>query len=514
MHLPTRKALRDAFVFANRHAPLRFAGKRSYDVMKLAIRKRIAAVPGVRAVYMCHGLALGECFPGLSDFDIAVVFDGKNPLAFYDEMRRAWKLLIRFAPVTDMSVLTVDEFDAWQRIGGGWDPLDEVRHWRLLEGSELRHADFDPASETARLGRMEWALGHFQNLLAVAIKEEQRSSIMAIVARRQLHKFFWNTVLALDPRYLAKGSHKARMRAWMDDNGVDAPVAALQAMHDARFMSGPVTTLRFEIAALAYQLLDQSLALNPLLQRPLHAPLTGDSIALPNQDEVVTRARSLCTSLFEHLGGKLESVVVGSAGTETGYALYVVLRDALTREEIVEALRDVRAIHRVFDDPWFNEHFPAGVPIVCSRRMFAARLQTGRSSLHFFERFRAVLHGTDVYAEALSSGRPDARAENLDIARERVIYSLLLHQVYIGRVKPGLLSFVTFNYPRLALQARNEVIPVTAEEAAARYGGLPARMLARYRGLDLDTVLRTMPLDAFEEAWPLLSSGRMAGRTR
>jgi hypothetical protein len=155
--------------------------------MQLIIRQRFGSVRGVRAVYLCHSLAAGECYPGLSDFDLAIVFDDPEPAAFHERIRRRWGSLKRYFPISDLSILTVAEFDLWQTIGGGWDPLDEVRHWKLLSGEELRRDGFDARAEGAALDRMQWALGHFQNLLGVAIKEELRSPLMALVARRHLH---------------------------------------------------------------------------------------------------------------------------------------------------------------------------------------------------------------------------------------------------------------------------------------------------------------------------------------
>lgn len=188
-------------IVSKRFRPLRFAGMRVYEMMQLVIRIRFASVPGVRAVYLCHSLAAGECYPGLSDFDITIVFDSPDPLAFYPGLRRRWGSLKRYFPINDLSVLTVAEFEEWQEIGGGWDPLEEIRHWRLLAGEELRQAAFSADTEAANLDRMGWALGHFQNLLGVAIKEEQRCTGMALIARCNLHKYFWNTVHALAPRF-------------------------------------------------------------------------------------------------------------------------------------------------------------------------------------------------------------------------------------------------------------------------------------------------------------------------
>ena len=511
-----------ALVEANRSASLRFAGERAYDAMRLVITQRLASVHGVRSVYLCHSLAMGECYPGLSDFDMAIVFDGRDPLDFYERMRKRWGLLKRYFPVSDLSILTAGEFEAWQRIGGGWDPLDEVRHWKLLAGDELRRSSFDASAEEASIDRMQWSLGHFQNLLGVVLKEEHKSPLMAIVARRQLHKCFWNCVLALDPSYLALPTHRDRVTAWMTQNGTPAAVKALQSMYDARFMSGPVTAARFETAALAYRLLDESFALNPILARPLYRPRQdGSPIPIGNHEILEERARALCASLLEITGDSIESVIVGSTGSSRGYALHVVLRDGLSHDQLVNTLRDIRAVFRVFDDPWFNEHVPAGIPTISSRSMFLARLQTGRSSLQYLDRFRLVLHGRDLYTEAVESNgiQPDAEKTH-DWDRENLLYSLNLHQVYLGRLKPALHDFVTFYLPRLILQKEKGLAPATAEEAVLEYQrnesgdtrSMPREMLEKYRGEDLDGLIKKMAQPAFRESWPLLRKGLYHGQ--
>ena len=70
---------KEYLVRTSRHAPLHYINSRIYDAMQLVIRTRLAGVRGVRAIYLCHGLAAGECYPGLSDFDLAVVFDDPDP---------------------------------------------------------------------------------------------------------------------------------------------------------------------------------------------------------------------------------------------------------------------------------------------------------------------------------------------------------------------------------------------------------------------------------------------------
>jgi len=520
------RKIKELLVLSNRSWLPGLCARGAYDFMRLVIVRRLATVRGVRAVYLCHGLAAGECYPGLSDFDLVVVFDCPDPLAFYQLIRPRWGSLRRYYPINDLSIVTVGEFLEWQRIGGGWDPLDEVRHWKLLAGVELRRTDLHITEDAAAMDRIAWALGHFQNLLTVALKEEQRSRFMAIIARRQLYKCFWNTVHAQDPKCLAIGSLRERIEMWIRNNGMPAPVAELQLMHQRKFLSGPVTILRFSATALAWRLLDQALKESPWATRPLRRPQSAVA-ALPirNHNEMEERARAVCASLREMMEGKLVSIMLGSTGSARGYALYVVLRDDLSERELADGLRDIRAIHRVFDDLWYNEHVPAGIPTVCSRAMFVARLQTGRSSLDYFEKYRLVLFGRDLYEEAVSQPFAAPPHEQLllrhaDWRREQLVYSMHLHQAYLRGLKPALYEYVTFHLPRLMLQRRCGLAPATAEEAVVQYAALdgveqpevPRRMLQRYEGKDLDFLNRNMMADAFNDAWPLLNQALCPGK--
>ena len=514
---------KELMVYSGRYRAFDSINMRIYGFMESMIRNRLSHVQGVRAVYLCHGLATGECYPGLSDFDVTVVFEDDDPLAFYARLRKEWGSMKRYIPINDMSLLTVAEFTGWQKIGGGWDPRDEVRHWKLLAGTELRDEEWDLTTQSAELDRIQFALGHFQNLMNVAIKEEPRSRLMAIIARRQLYKCFWNSILSLSPEYLALPTQRERIAAWIRDNGEHDIVKDLALMYDAKFTRGPVTTLRFAASALAYELIDKGVGQLAVTRRPLTAPTVTGLVPAPlDNDSVVTeRAQAMCASILEMLEAKIESITLSSTGTARGWALYVILKDGLSQEEIASALVDMRAIHRVFDDPWFNEHFPAGIPLVCSRNMFVARLQGGRSSLHYFEALRHVLHGADIYAEALAASPPLTKREAFKVStddwhRERLIFSLYLHQIYLGWLKPALHDYVTFYYPRLSLHLETGSAPATAEDAAWHYAthnhdeehsGTPHLFLDAFRGRDLDRLLKKMHRDDFIDVWPLLSQG-------
>jgi hypothetical protein len=212
--------------------------------------------------------------------------------------------------------------------------------------------------------------------------------------------------------------------------------------------------------------------------------------------------------------------MLGSNGSARGYSLYVVLRDGLDACALATVLRDMRAICRVYDDLWLNEHVPGGIPTVCSRAMFVARLQTGRSGLQFLEKYRVVLLGTDLFAEVTTppdDGDDDTSspARTLDQGREHLAYSLHLHQVCLARSRPALYELITFYLPRLMLQRRAGITPATVTEAVQAYAGLsdvmqpdlPLKLHARYAGRDLDFLVQNLEWGVFNDAWPLLSQG-------
>jgi len=328
-------------------------------------------------------------------------------------------------------------------------------------------------------------------------------------------------VHATDPKYMSIGARRKRIEKWIQDRGMPHPVEQLQAMKASQFVTGPVTTLRFEAAALAYRLLDQSLQTNPVLARKLYKPTTQEASApIDNHAEVEERARSICDAIREIIGEQVLSIILSATGTARGYSIYIVLRDGLSECEIEGVLRDIRAIHRVFDDSWFNEHLPAGIPIVCSKAMFVARLQSGRSSLHYFEKFQSVLYGPDLYALATSKPTqeylPEIKAaQQADWRREQLLYSINLHQIYFIGLKPALYDYLTFYLPRVITQSNSGVLPVTAKEAAGLFvqllghdqGEIPRRMFNQFEGKDLDYLLKNMDQSVFAESWPVLQKG-------
>jgi hypothetical protein len=503
-------------VESNRYRALHALNVRGYAAVERLLGPRIGRIPGVRAVYLAHGLALGECFPGFTDFDLVVVFDAPDRPQFYERIRQWWLATRRFVPISDMMLISMTEFELWQALGGGGDPLDEVVHWRRLWGDELRRDGLDASGESSEHDRLAYGLGHFQNLMQVAIKEEHRSPGFAVFARRQLYKSFFGALLAQDRRYLAIPEQRRRVDAWIDEHGAPAPANELRAMHRERFGRGPVTRMRHAASALAYRTINETPALLRCASLPLRPPSLLDAPPRPiaNQREVESRVATMTRSIVGLLGDGLECVLLGSTGSVRGYAYYVVLRDDLSDAAVAKASLDLRAAFRVFDDPWFNEHFPGGLPTIYSRSMFLARLRLTRTSLHYLHRFRRVLHGSDLYAQALASNAADdtGALSADDLLRDRLSYSIHVNQIYLQRLKPALHDFVTLYAPRIALLQATGRGPATAEEASEHYArlhgapaaALPGRFLRDLGGKDVDGLHRTLGEADFAEAWPLL----------
>jgi hypothetical protein len=507
------RGMRDVLVRTSRHPAPHAAWTLAYRLAARPLGALIAGVPGVRAVYLTHGLALGECHPGLSDYDLVVVFETPDRLAFYQRMRRRWHAARRALPVEDLRLVSRAEFDLWLAVGGGTDPRDEIAHWQLVAGRELRPARIETSGPQADLDRAALALANFQNLMQVVLKEEPRSPHFTLFARRQLDKSFWYAMLALDARYLALPTLRKRVAAWRSEHADSGVVSGLDAMRASRFAAGPVTPLRFAAAALAYRAITDRFTAWPRLRAPLAAPaLVEHPNPVPaSTAEVVQRVEPIVEGLVGVCGAEIASITVTSPGSPRGYACHVALRDDLDEPTVARVLRDLRAVFRVFDTPWFNEHFPAGLPVVESCAMFRARLEAGRSTSQGMRRHRIVMYGRDLVAEAFASAEPLAAATDADdLARERLVYSMNLNQVYLRRLKPTLHDFVTLYYPRLALQAAGAPAPASVEEAVVRMDPragadpLPRRFLERYGAMDLDAIHRAIRPESFDEAWPLL----------
>jgi hypothetical protein len=82
----------------------------------------------------------------------------------------------------------------------------------------------------------------------------------------------------------------------------------------------------------------------------------------------------------------------------------------------------------------------------------------------------------------------------------------------LNKLKPALYDLVTCYLPRLVLKYRTGCVPKTAEEAVFHYaetepaerGDILKDFLAKYGGINLDRLKRTMSDDVFDEMWPFL----------
>jgi hypothetical protein len=509
------RVFKNYLVKSNRQAPLFHLNCRVYWVMERIIKNQFRSVPGIVAIYLSHGLAYGELYPGRSDFDLIVVFEELDTINFYKALGQTWLLLKRFFPVNDLSIFSIQEFQQWQEIGQVWDPREELAHWRCIYGKDIRKVEWDTASEQGELDRLQYALGHFQNLMKVAIKEEKASPWFVIDARRQLYKSFCGTVLPLDQKYLTIQKQRERLTAWINDHGEFNPVKDLLKMYETRFFTGNVSTLRLSVAALALKSLNEVLKKRLRFLRALFPPkrFSGPYLPLANNIEAESRAVAISSNLIKMQEEAIESIMLSSTGSIRGYALFVILKDEVPHDQFEQFLVDLRSIYRVFDDPWFNEHFPAGIPFVCSKRTFLGHLLTANSVMSYFHAHRRILFGRDLYSH-IPEMEPNADGSHLteeDLKRERLMLSLHLHQIYLNKLKPALYDLVTCYLPRLVLKYETGCTPQTAEEAVYHYtktrrskGNIPKGFMDQYAGKNVDTLKRTMSDDVFDEVWSFI----------
>jgi hypothetical protein len=288
-------------------------------------------------------------------------------------------------------------------------------------------------------------------------------------------------------------------------------------MYQTRFFTGNVSSLRLSLAVLALKKLDQflkqRLRFTGIFQ-PKRFP--GPFLPLTNHLEVESRANDISNNLIKMQETAVESVMLSSTGSTRGYALFVVLKDGLPHELLEQFFVDIRSIYRVFDDPWFNEHFPAGIPLVCSKSTFAGLLLTADSITSYFHAHRRVLFGRDPYPHVsikkLNGEGPHLTKETLK--RERLTLSLHLHQIYLNKLKPALYDLVTCYLPRLVLKYQTGCTAQTVEEAVYHYaktqpiekGAIPRGFMDRYANMDVDTLQRTMSDSIFDEVWPFIRS--------
>ena len=502
-------------VKSNRHAPLFHLNCFVYRVMERIIRNQLRSIPGVVTIYLSHGLAIGELYPGLSDFDLIVVFESSDNLNFYKAIEQRWHSLRRFFPVNDLSSFTIREFQQWQEIGRVWDPREELAHWRCIYGEDLRKVEWELDSEQGELDRLRYALAHFQNLMKVAIKEEKVSPWFVIDARRQLYKSFCGTVLPLDRKYLAIRKQRERLTAWISDHNEFNSVKDLLQMHRARFFTGNVSSLRSPVAALALKSLNEVLRQRlRLIKTSPPKRFSGPFLPLSNHIEAESRANAISSNLIDMQEEAIDSIMLFSTGSTRGYALFVILKDELSHDQFERFLVDIRSVFRVFDDPWFNEHFPAGIPLVCSKSTFAGLLLTADPALNYFHAHQRVLFGRNHFPHDLVK---ELNGEGVHLTKEalkqeHLTLSLHLHQIYLNKLKPALYDLVTCYLPRLVLKYQTGCTAQTAEEAVYHYArtqpieksSIPKGFMDRYAGKDVDTLKRMMSDSVFDEVWSFI----------
>ena len=514
------KGCRYYLVKSNRFTPLYTVNCQVYRLLEQGIKQCYAVLPGVCSIYVAHGLALGEVYPGLSDFDLSIVFDSSEPQTFYAKLRNPWKVLQQLLPARDLLVFTKHEFDLWQRFGGGWEPLDELQHWQCLYGADLRHHHWNLSNPQAERDRLRYVLATYHRLLYAALKEEPHTPLLAITARRNLYKAFCSSVLALERQYLTMGNQLHRLTQWIADHAKEnLAIQELLQMRKYQFHRGVISSLKLPVSTHAYHAIHTALENFRYSPTPLSNGIPEGEKTFPlfNLGEVEQRITGLASSIVDMLKAYLSSLMLVSNGSPVGYLLFVILKEDLTVEDVEEVLRTLHVIFRIYDDPWFNEHFPAKVPIVYSEKMFLAHLQVWPFDKNYMHVHRRILYGKDIYQELLGDHTLLTAENNLmeEILRENITVSRSLHQIYVEQLKPALYDAVTLHFPRLYVVQKMGWAPTTVEEAVWYYGKIkdstavnfPKVFLERYGRQRMHALDHAIPEGAFEEVWAFLGSG-------
>lgn len=511
------RGFRNYLIQSNRYAPLYIVNCQIYRLLEYFIKRLYSSVPGVKSIYLAHGLALGELYPGLSDFDLVIIFEASQSQEFYTNLRSRWKVIQRFLSARDILLFTEQEFTLWQKLGGGWEPLDELKHWKLIYGHELRQSDLNFNSQQAKRDRLRYVLAKYHGLLYSAIKEEPKSPYLAISARRNLYKFFCYSVLPLECKYLSIANQYERLSQWIEDSKINGSrVHELLKMGKNRFQSGEISNLKFSMGALGYKVIDDALESFKYRYPPLSNGIPNDEMSIPLHSlrEVEERMRGLLSNIIALLNKKIASIMLISNGSAFGYMFVIILRADLTIDEVEETLRTLHVIFRIYDDPWFNEHFPAKVPLVYSKGMFLTHLQVWPFDKSFAHFHRRVLYGKDLYQELMEDSPVINCQDNLEneIMRETLNFSRSLHQIYLEKLKPALYEAITLHFPRLYISHKAGWTPTTTEEALFYYEKLtddkainyPKAFVEKYGRKNMHDLEYAMSDDEFEKVCAFL----------
>ncbi len=452
--------------------------------------------------YLAHGRAIGELFPGLSDFDLILIYDPAQNSSFVSEVRSVWNRTRQLIPVRDVSLMSRDDFNSWQQHGGGMDPLDELKHWILLSGKELRSSStLALESKVAERDRQRYAFAGYHRLLRCALKDEANIHFLTITLRRQIYKSFCSSVLPLERKYLAIQLQAERLRQWGIDSGQREIVERLLSLKKARFHTGEVSRLSFDAAAHAYRALDEAAKLpqqfgtsSRLAQGPLRP--------IFNSKEIEARARRFTNELTRQFSDRFFGGYIVGNGSPRGYVLQLVLREGLSHHEIVETMRHTHEIFRLFDDPWYNEHFPVGVPFIMSQAMWKRALELWSFYGDFWTRHPIVVFGERI----LHTMTPLDEITFDDLEGERAALARYYQQTRMEASRPALFDFLTLHFPRYLSKKFEGVVPTTNEEAAAEVERIRSphadairECLEKYRTLDIDSILREIPISLINE---------------
>ena len=185
----------------------------------------------------------------------------------------------------------------------------------------------------------------------------------------------------------------------------------------------------------------------------------------------------------------------------------------MTRDQLVDFFRHLHEVFRIHDDPWFNEHYPAAVPLVCSESIWQKNLELWDNYQHYWNYHPGQLLGQDPpVVGAPATTTLTEGDQRMIVDGERAAISRFAHQVLMERSRPALFDLLTLYLPRFFLRRSFNACPSSNEEAIAWYQkffpteqtSISTKIFAKYRLKDIDALLREVPIELFDEVAPRL----------
>jgi len=157
---------------SNRWFPFCYANRWPYALALKVMVRLASANPGVRALYLRHGLTSGDWIPGLSDVDLSTIFEAgvraEREFELVDSFRQGYYRLQKWFPMLgELEIIGEDDLRPWLRLTS---EAPRPRAWTLLYGSPTYDAASD-SSPAWRARALHFALWMYLEVLAPCLVE-------------------------------------------------------------------------------------------------------------------------------------------------------------------------------------------------------------------------------------------------------------------------------------------------------------------------------------------------------